>query len=389
MFPRILPALVATAVSFAFAHVATAAGPVTATIDLTTDQGKPCTITTTDPLGLHLGQGGTNLTASPATLSGEGCGTGSTGPKNPPTTPFILTPNPNPLVATVGLPFTVSWTLTGGKTPITCAGSFSGAPASAALSGWVQSASANIGTNTRTITPTAADIGNGTVGVSFTLAMTCSNADGSITSSALPITINPTAPADNCPAGRVTKAPSVYAGSYGLCYQSPANLCTTDGGQDNLTTFPIWIGRFRGTENGVARITPAAPPYLDFPGASGSGPSFQIKAGQYVSARFTVPLNLPVGKKGTFTKSAGNIQGSGWVQTNADMSISTACGDFDSASIPSTCKVTNAANDAPAIRWILGEDEAFKCRLEPGQTYYLNVRPNGCTATWCTIRIDD
>lgn len=385
MSPRSLSALIVSALlSCAFARDSAAAGAVTATIDLVTDQAKPCTITTTDPLGLHLAQNGTNFTANPATLTGAGCGTAA-GTKNPPTTPFILTPTPNPLVAVVGQPFTVSWIITSGTTPITCVGSFSGAPATATLSSWVQSGAAVVGTNTRTVTPTAADIGNGTVGVSFTLTMTCSNVDGSITSSALPITINPAAIPDSCPAGRLTKAPTVNASSLGLCYKSPNANCTTDGGADNLTTFPIWLGRYRGT----AGITPAAPPYLEFPGASGAGPSFQIASGQYVSASFTVPTTLAAGVSGSLVKAAGNIQGSGWYQTNADMSISSACGDFDSANVPSECKATNVPNDGVGVRWIVGQDVAFKCRVNPGQTYYLNVRPNGCTQTWCTLRIND
>ena len=73
--PSLLALAVALAAPCAFAQDSTAAGAVTATIDLTTDQGKPCTVTTTDPLGVHLQQNGTHLTANPATLSGDGCGT--------------------------------------------------------------------------------------------------------------------------------------------------------------------------------------------------------------------------------------------------------------------------------------------------------------------------
>jgi len=382
MSPRSLSALIVSGlISCAFAHDAVAAGTVTATIDLVTDQAKPCTITTTDPLGLHLEQNGTNFTANPATLTGTGCGTGATTQKYPPTTPFILTPTPNPLTATVGQAFTVSWIITGGTTPITCTGSFSGAPAGAALTAWTQAATAVVGTNTRSVTPTAADTGNSTTAVSFNLAMTCSNADGSITSSALPITINPASVPDSCPSGRLMKAPSP-----GLCYKSPNGNCTVDSGADNLATFPIWIGRYRGTGG----ITPAAPPYLDFPGASGAGPSFQITPTQYVSALFTVPTTNPVGKIGQIVKAAGNIQTTGYTASNADVSISTTCGDFDSANIPTACKRTNVSNDATAIRWIVGMDGGSNvCRLDYGQNYYLNVRTNGCTASVCTLRIDD
>lgn len=374
MSPRILSALIVSGLlSLACARDSVAAGTVTATIDLTTDQGKPCTVTTTDPQGLHLAQNGTNFTANPATLSGTGCGTESTGPKNPPTTPFVLTPSPNPLSANVGQAFTVSWTITGGTTPIMCAGSFTGAPAGATLTGWTQSVAATIGTNTRSITPTAADVGNGTTAVSFTLAMTCSNADGSITSSALPITINPAAQPDTCPANRLTTAT--------LCYANVNKSCTATGEQNNLTAFPIWLGRYSPT---VGTILPAVPPYLDFPGPTGAGPTFFIAPGQYVSAVLAVPTSATVGASGKFSKAFGNITN----YTNADFSISSTCGDFDSASIPTACKGTNVPNDGVGIRWTIDTPSTGKCLLTRGQTYYLNVRPNGCTNATCQLRVD-
>ena len=387
MSPRLLSALVVSGLlSCSFAQNSVAA--TTATIDLTTDQGKPCTVTTTDPLGLHLEQNGTHFVANPATLTGEGCGTGTGGSNaNPPTTPFILSSNPNPLEIGVGQQFTVTWTLAGGATPITCTGSISDAPAGVTLAAWTAAAAGTVGQNTRTITPTAADIGNSTTAVSFNLKMTCTNASGSIASSPLAIKISPVAvpPTDSCPAGRLTKAPSVYANSYGLCYKSPNGVCTTDGGADNLATFPIWIGRHRGSTG----ITPAAPPYKEFPGESSSGPSFQIKAGQYVSALFTVPNDITV-LNGTIVKAAGNIQGSGWIASNADISISKTCGDFSAAGMVGQCTDTNVPNDGTAVRWIIDQPSAGRCTLVRGQPYYLNVRTNGCADnTWCTLRIDN
>jgi len=380
MSPRLLFSALAVSglIACSSARDAAAAGSVTATINLTTDQGKPCTVTTTDPLGLHLVQNGTNFTANPATLTGEGCGADGTTPKNPPTTPFILTPTPNPLVATVGQAFTVGWTITGGTTPITCTGSFSGAPAGATMSGWVQSATATVGANTRSVTPIAADVGNGAVAVSFTLAMTCSNADGSITSSALPITINPQAAVADCPAGRLVKAQ--------LCYRSATQACTSDitAEATNMTTFDTWIGRYANTSGA---ITPAQPPYLDFahqPG--GAGPIFAITSTQYVGAQFTIPAasgTWTIGKKGQLAKAFPTDVSNG---SNADMSISETCGDFDN--VAAACRRMNMANSSPGVPWVFGEDSTGRCRLDSGKTYYLNVRTNGCTTGTCKLRID-
>jgi len=381
MSPRLLSALVVSGLlSCAYAHDSTAADPVTATIDLTTDQGKPCTVTTTDPLGLHLEQNGTHLTANPATLTGEGCGTGAGGSTNPPTTPFVLTPDSSPLVATVGQPFKVSWILAGGVTPITCTGSASGAPATATLAAWKQSVVATIGANSRTVTPVAADVGNGTVAVTFTLAMKCSNADGSITSANLPITINPEPPPvdDSCPAGQLVGTK--------LCYKTASTACTpnTTAEATNMTIFDSWIGR-RAASSTV--IEPAQPPYLTFatqPG--GSGPVFAIGDTQYVGAKFTVPAasgTWTVGKKGQLAKALPTDVNNG---SNADMSISTTCGDFDN--VPAACKRMNIANSGPGVAWVFGQDSTGRCRLDPNVTYYLNVRTNGCTTGTCRLRID-
>ncbi len=367
---------VSTLLGALFAGQSNAAGPVTATVNLTTVDGKNCTITTEDPDGLHLEPNGTSLIASLATLTGDGCGTGGgTGGANPPTTPFVLTPSPNPLVANVDQPFTVSWTLAGGVAPINCSGAFTGAPAGALMSDWVQSAPAVIGANSRQITPVAADQGGGASAVTFSLSLTCSNADGAITSAAIPITINPVnqGGGDNCPANRLTKA--------NLCYRNIIGTCTTDGGADNLTTFPIWLGRYADSSG---TLTPTAPPYLDFPGPTGGGPTFSISQGQYISARFTVPTGVTVGRIGKFTKAFGNISN----YTNADFSISTECGDFDSAAIGPSCKGLNVPNDGVGIRWRIDTTTSGYCRLNRGQTYYLNVRPVGCTNATCQLRID-
>ncbi|MBZ0223787.1 MAG: hypothetical protein IT467_02690 [Dokdonella sp.] len=355
-----------------------AAGPVTATINLTTVDGKNCTVTTEDPDGLHLESNGTSLMASLATLSGNGCGTGGgTGGANPPTTPFVLTPSPNPLIANVNQPFTVSWTLAGGAAPISCSGAFTGAPTGAVMSNWVQSAPAVIGANSRQVTPVAADQGGGTSAVTFSLTLTCSNADGAITSAAIPITINPVnqGGGDNCPnpQNRLTNA--------NLCYFNVNKSCTNDSGADNLTTFPMWLGRY---SPGAGTILPAAPPYMNFPGPTGAGPTFSIGQNQYISAKLDVPTTALSGKIGSFIKAFGNISN----YTNADFSISPACGDFENSSMPVACKATNITNDETGIRWIIDGTMANRCTLTRGQTYYLNVRPNGCQNPTCQLRID-
>lgn len=360
--------------AFLSMHGTPASAQVTATINLTTTANKSCVATTTDPDGVHLAQNGTNLEASQVTLSGDGCGGGSGGTGNPPTTPFVLTSSPSPLVATVGTPFTVNWTLSGGAAPISCAGSFTGAPVGALMSNWVQSATATVGLNSRQVTPVAADVGGGTAPVSFSLTLTCSNGDGAITSSTLPITINPVDQGGgDCPANRLTNA--------NLCYYNVNKSCTSDGGANNLTTFPIWLGRYSPSP-GV--IVPAQPPYPEFPGPTGTGPTFSINQGQYISALFTVPMDVTVGRTGKFTKAFGNISN----YTNADFAISTTCGDFDSASIPSACKGFNVPNDGVGIRWKIDTTASGYCRLNRGSTYYLNIRPVGCTNGTCLLRID-
>lgn len=341
-----------------------AGGAGGAASSISTSTGGGTASTSTNP-----GVGGTTSTST-----GGGAPTDTTDTSGDPPTaadPFVLSSNPTPLVAVVGKPFTIAWTLSGGATPITCAGSFTGAPAGALMSDWVKSAPAQLGNNSRVVTPAAADVGGGGNPVSFSLTLTCSNADGAITSAALPVTIQAVDP--TCPPNRLTHAK--------LCYRNVTLACTTDNGADNLTTLPMWLGRYCPSDQ---VILPTEPPYIDFPGPTGAGPTFHIAPDQYVSAQFTVPSNLEVGRIGKFTKTFGNISN----YTMADFTIGSTCGDFDSADIQPGCKGFGVPNDGVGIRWIIETDSNGRCRLNHGQTYYLNVRPTTCTNATCQLRID-
>ncbi|MCZ2250023.1 MAG: hypothetical protein LC111_14790 [Bacteroidia bacterium] len=101
-----------------------------------------------------------------------------------------------------------------------------------------------------------------------------------------------------------------------------------------------------------------------------------------MSAYFTVPVNAQVGRKGQRIKAAGNI-GDG---SRADVSISPACGDFDN--VPAECKRMNVGQDEPVVHWSIGPNP-YRCVLERGSSYYINIRTNGYTTGACRIRIDN
>jgi len=318
--------------SFLLGAVTLAAMPAAnaqVTVHFTTVQGGNCDVTT-DAQGLTLVPGGTDLSATGATLTGTGCGTGT---PPPPPSPDNFALNA-PATASLGLSFPVSWTVTGATA---CTGSASLNGNSISLSGWTNSTSA---TSPRQVTATLAG--------TYTLGLTCSNAVGSVTS--LPaIVVVSGGINDNCPAGRQAVAD--------ICYNY--NLGTSCALSTDITRFENIWGRGLATDNP-----------LPFPGVNGFAVIKNFDKTGYIAAKFTVPAaGLSPTLSGSF------FHGETYPGPNLTMSISPTCGDFSLSG--TICQRDNINGGSALTKYknsAIPDGQVVACPLYPGQTYFVNIR---------------
>ncbi|MGH8171934.1 MAG: hypothetical protein ACREPX_02225 [Rhodanobacteraceae bacterium] len=285
----------------------------------------PVTITT--PGNYNFGVTCTN--ASGFAQSGSVVAGGDTNPPTP--NNFVLTA---PAIGTTGSPFQVSWSVTGATS---CTGTASLNGSSASLPGW-----------TTVVTPTSPRTATAAVAGLYTLGMTCSNSQGSVTS--LPATIAIQQGDTSCPAGRQTVGNIFYPPSQTL--RNNVDLTMWDN---------IW-GHNTTTD-----------PQVPWPGFPGSNPVIKNfnKTG-YVAAKFHVPSNA-VGYQGFYK----NISYNGG--PNLTMSISPNCGDFAPTQI--ACLKENVpAGDQGMVYWRQANGTNFYCHIDTDTDYYLNIKLTDPTA---------
>lgn len=114
----------------------------------------------------------------------------------------------------------------------------------------------------------------------------------------------------------------------------------------------------------------AATPIRLFPGVGNVNQRVFLAPDFYLALRFTVPQNLNIGAAGQLrfeeTQPQADVQ---------SLTISKSCGDFNPVPAPGLlpgCVVTDMTPNGN-LAWVVGMTVPGFCRLERGETYYLNI----------------
>lgn len=281
---------------------------------------------------------GVVCTNASGTASATSTATGG-GPPTP--NGFALTA---PASATTGLPFSVSWSVSGATA---CTGLASLGGSSASLPGWTDSVSP---TSPRSVTASVAG--------TYTLQLICSNASpGNATSQQATVVVGTGVDPDSCPTSPLTRLTTAS-----IKYPNVPQSGTRSG--VDLTKFEnIW-----GHMNSVDTATL-------WPGVSGAQPAI---AGwgktQYIAAKFHVPANQ--------STTAYGFMGYGtyFSGPNLTLAISTSCGDF--APTNPQCVSTHTGGESFS-KWRI-VPATLNCPLTPGQDYFINLRMENPTAADCS-----
>ena len=285
-------------------------------------------VTITVPGTYNFGITCTNATGF-AQSAGVSAG-GDTAPPTPDNFPLTL-----PSVGTTGTPFQVGWTVVGATS---CTGMAALNGSSVDLPGWTDATSP---LPPRNVTASIAGL--------YTLAMTCSNTLGTVTS--LAATISVEQGDTSCPAGRQTVGNLFYPPSTAL--RNNVDLTVWDNIWGHNTT---------------------SDPLVSWPGFPGANPVIKDfnKTG-YVAAKFHIPSNA-VGYQGFYK----NISYNGG--PNLTMSISPTCGDFHPAQT-ACLREDVPSGDQGMVYWRLSSGTNFYCHLDAGSDYYVNIKLTDPTAT--------
>lgn len=278
-------------------------------------------------------------------------GTASTPAQAPQPPNFALTPSANP--APLNSPFTISWSVTGAAS---CTGSASLGGSSVNLPGWTDVTTT---TSPRTITASVAG--------SYTLGLSCSNAQGSTASAPLVLAVADTSGGCLAPTSRQTTADICY--SYGL-----GTSCIP--GADVTQFNSIW-GRNAPGSNAIP-----------FPGYQEFVVLKTLDKTKYIAAKIDVPLTgLDLSSNGIIT------HGETYPGPNLTVAISSTCGDFNPSS--SICAATGVSGGQIAGKWKLPTaTQTNGCVLTPGQSYYLNIKATNpaqtssdCSGNICKVTV--
>ena len=173
----------------------------------------------------------------------------------------------------------------------------------------------------------------------------------------------PTPPPGACPAGRQTTA--TISWNYSLTDERTIDVTHPD---------PMF-----GT------ASPTDSPH-SFPWVQGFHVIDGMRKTGYLAMQFTVPTNLPPSQFGLI------FHGETWPGPNLSASISSTCGDF--APADSGCHRENVGPGAQVAKWKLPTAQGYGCILQPGQTYYFNVKMTsppasfwGCSGTSCKVTL--
>lgn len=112
---------------------------------------------------------------------------------------------------------------------------------------------------------------------------------------------------------------------------------------------------------------------LPWPGRNGSAPALRnFSRNNFVGIHFKTPANATANStlNGFFTYPID------WNNPNADIKISTSCGDFSPNPDNPGCMATNAASSNEVmIRWKFKPGNIYAyCVLQPNTDYYVNIR---------------
>lgn len=174
--------------------------------------------------------------------------------------------------------------------------------------------------------------------------------------------------AQACPAGRQTVADIGY--SYGL------GSTTIARGVDVTQANNIW-GRTSPTQTVV-----------DFPWDNYFAIIMNFSKTAYIAAQFVVPDDVDPFLTGLFS------HGETLPGPNLTMSISTACADFDP--VDAICLRTNINAGGLLTKFELPgvAPSVIACPLEPGQTYFVNIKMTNppathqdCNSTTCKVTV--
>lgn len=169
-----------------------------------------------------------------------------------------------------------------------------------------------------------------------------------------------------CAAGMAhAESNAVFLGSF-----EPAGSCPAGRVESTMMSWRYdGIGRriidVTLAENIWGRGNPGAPT-VPFPWMNVFSIFWNFPRDGYVAARFDVPLDVPSWSFGMFTHGE-TIPGPA-----TDMAISPRCGDFNPAQEYCQMRATRAGQRMGT--WGLPGFPGVACKLQPGQTYYLNIR---------------
>lgn len=109
-----------------------------------------------------------------------------------------------------------------------------------------------------------------------------------------------------------------------------------------------------------------------FPGPDGSARNFELQRGQYAALQFIVPDNLS--RRGSWSLTEAQFSGS--TASGKITTLSKCPGDFSKQAIDAEsqgrCYVRSEGSSMVLWEPESGSD-AFRCNLEAGETYYLNI----------------
>jgi hypothetical protein len=206
---------------------------------------------------------------------------------------------------------------------------------STTLAGWTDGGTSP--TSPRSVTATTAG--------TYTLKMTCTNANGSTLSAPATVVVNPV---DGCPAGRQQQATVCYT------YAVSGSSCAPN---TDVTKF----------ENIWGRNAPAGTPVL-FPGLNYYNVIANMGAQTYIAAQFVMPLTAPSNLTGILA------HGSTLPGPNITYAISDQCGKFDPPNTQCGPGV-DIPPGAAGAKWKLNTYTGSNgCPLVPGQTYFINLK---------------
>jgi len=300
---------------------------------------KTCVITS-DTDGVFMDAGGSLVLNG---NFGTGCPSGETTPPLPPVILNGLDATELPPSSAIGAVHTVSWSADADS----C--SYSASTFPAAVPGWPTSG--DICTTAASCATTQSAAVLLPVAGSYTFALTCRRNGVATPVTSQRTVVVPAIPTAGCiaPIG-LTRLEQAYV---------EFNYTVNNGIDQDARHFANIYGYFDD-------VTPLKP----YPGVINLNRRPFIPPGYYIAMQFTVPSNLAIGTAGRYRFEETQPQA-----LTMSYTLSKSCGDFrvtPQAPLSPFC-TTNGGAPGAALVWIVGASVPGLCRLERGETYYLNL----------------